>query len=704
MKQKKNFLPISRIKKRDGRIVPFQQAKIEFAIFRAGQATGEFGRKEAGRLAEKVVLHLKEKDFDGKTVSVEEVQDVVEEVLMEEGWFKTARAYIVYREQHKRLREFKGIDSDKLIGDYLEKLDWRVRENANMTFSLQGLNNHVASAISSHYWLNKIYPPAIKKAHLEGDFHIHNLQLLAPYCCGWDLYDLLLRGFGGVRGKIESRPAKHFRVALGQIVNFLYTLQGEIAGAVALANFDTLLAPFIAYDHLSYGEVKQCIQEFLYWMNVPTRVGFQTPFSNLTFDLTPPSDLSAEPVVVGGKPQKSTYGEFPREMAMLNRAFGEMMIEGDARGRVFTFPIPTYNITPNFNWQDENLIPVWQMTAKYGIPYFANFVNSDMKPADIRSMCCRLRLDTSRLKKRGGSLFASNPLTGSLGVVTINLPRIGYLSRNKKEFFQRLERLMDLARDSLEIKRKTIERFTEKNLLPYARHYLGGIKKRFGCYWANHFSTIGLNGMNEALLNFLGKDIGTKEGIKFAAEILRFMRKKLLGYQRETGNFYNLEATPAESTSYIFAKTDKKKYPEIIVANEEEVKKGAEPYYTNSSQLPVDFGPDVFLALQLQDPLQTLYTGGTVFHIFLGERLPSWESARRLIKKVAENFHLPYYTLTPTFSICPQHGYLIGEKPICPRCGAKTEVYSRVVGYLRPVDQWNAGKQAEFRQRRSFVL
>ena len=704
MVEKKSSPPISRIRKRDGRIVPFQKEKIETAIFKAGQATGEFGPKEAKRLAEKVVSRLEKKGFDGKIVSVEEVQDVVETILMEKGWFKTARAYIVYREQHKRLREFKGIDSDKLISEYLEELDWRVKENANMTFSLQGLNNHVASAISSHYWLNKIYPPQVKKAHLEADFHIHNLQLLAPYCCGWDLYDLLLRGFGGVRGKVESRPPKHFRVALGQIVNFLYTLQGEIAGAVALANFDTLLAPFVAYDHLSYREVKQCIQEFLYWMNVPTRVGFQTPFSNLTFDLTPPPDLAKEPVLIGGKLQNRTYGEFQKEMEMINKAFGEMMIEGDAKGRVFTFPIPTYNITSDFPWDDENLIPVWQMTAKYGIPYFANFVSSDMKPEDIRSMCCRLRLDTSELRKRGGSLFASNPLTGSLGVVTINMPRIGYLSKNKKEYFQRLERLMDLARDSLEIKRKTIERFTERGLLPYARHYLDGIKKRFGRYWANHFSTIGLNGMNESLINFLGKDISTKEGIEFAVEVLNFMRQRLLRYQKETGNFYNLEATPAESTSYVFARTDKKKYPKIIVANEKAVKKGAAPYYTNSTQLPVDFDGDVFQALKLQDPLQTRYTGGTVFHIFLGEKMPSWESTRNLIRKVAANFALPYYTLTPTFSICPQHGYLPGEKPKCPYCGKQTEVYSRVVGYLRPVDQWNAGKQAEFVQRKEFEV
>ncbi len=694
---------VKKIRKRDGRIVDFNQKKITDAIFKAIQAVEAEDGKLAKKLSDQVVKIIN-KRFLNKIPTVEDIQDIVEEVLIENKQTRTAKAYILYREQRTEVRELRKIDSDKLISEYLEQLDWRVKENANMSFSLQGLNNHVASAISAHYWLHKIYPPEIRKAHIDSDFHIHNLQLLAPYCCGWDLYDLLVRGFGGVPGKIESRPPKHFRVALGQIVNFLYTLQGEIAGAVALANFDTLLAPFIAYDKLSYKEVKQCIQEFLYWMNVPTRVGFQTPFSNLTFDLTVPKTLENEAVIVGGKPQNSTYGEFQEEMNQINQAFAEIMLEGDAKGRVFTFPIPTYNITRDFDWENGVLKPMWQMTAKYGIPYFANFISSDMKPEDVRSMCCRLRLDVSQLQRRGGSLFASNPLTGSIGVVTINMPRIGYLSKTKEEFFNRLEELMDLAKNSLEIKRKTMEHFTEIGLYPYCRHYLDGIKMRFNKFWANHFSTIGLNGTNEALINFMGKNIGTKEGQKFAQEILDFMREKLIEYQEETGNMYNLEATPAESTTYVFAKTDKKKYPKIIVANEEAVKKGAAPYYTNSTQLPVGFTDDVFEALKLQDPLQTRYTGGTVVHVFLGESMPSWESTRDLVKKIAQNFHLPYFTLSPTFSICPEHGYVRGEHHKCPQCGKKTEVYSRVVGYLRPVNQWNKGKQAEFKQRVEFRI
>jgi len=694
---------VKKIRKRDGRIVDFNQKKITDAIFKAIQAVEAEDGKLAKKLSDQVVKIIN-KRFLNKIPTVEDIQDIVEEVLIENKQTRTAKAYILYREQRTEVRELRKIDSDKLISEYLEQLDWRVKENANMSFSLQGLNNHVASAISAHYWLHKIYPPEIRKAHIDSDFHIHNLQLLAPYCCGWDLYDLLVRGFGGVPGKIESRPPKHFRVALGQIVNFLYTLQGEIAGAVALANFDTLLAPFIAYDKLSYKEVKQCIQEFLYWMNVPTRVGFQTPFSNLTFDLTVPKTLENEAVIVGGKPQNSTYGEFQEEMNQINQAFAEIMLEGDAKGRVFTFPIPTYNITRDFDWENGVLKPMLQMTAKYGIPYFANFISSDMKPEDVRSMCCRLRLDVSQLQRRGGSLFASNPLTGSIGVVTINMPRIGYLSKTKEEFFNRLEELMDLAKNSLEIKRKTMEHFTEIGLYPYCRHYLDGIKMRFNKFWANHFSTIGLNGTNEALINFMGKNIGTKEGQKFAQEILDFMREKLIEYQEETGNMYNLEATPAESTTYVFAKTDKKKYPKIIVANEEAVKKGAAPYYTNSTQLPVGFTDDVFEALKLQDPLQTRYTGGTVVHVFLGESMPSWESTRDLVKKIAQNFHLPYFTLSPTFSICPEHGYVRGEHHKCPQCGKKTEVYSRVVGYLRPVNQWNKGKQAEFKQRVEFRI
>lgn len=695
---------LKKIKKRDGRIVDFDSQKIVAAIFKAGKETGEFKESQAAKLSKIVVATLLERGFDGEIPSVEEVQDIVEETLMQEGFYKTAKAYILYREQHKTLREFKGIDSDKLVGEYLEQLDWRVKENANMAFSLQGLNNQVASTISSHYWLNKIYPKDIRQAHLGADFHIHNLQLLAPYCCGWDLKDLLARGFGGVPGKVESRPPRHLRTALGQAVNFLYTLQGEIAGAVALANFDTYLAPFIRYDRLSYPQVKQAMQEFLYWMNVPTRVGFQTPFSNLTFDLTPPGTVAQEPVVIGGTYRNESYGEFEEEMGMINKAFAEVMLEGDARGRVFTFPIPTYNITKDFNWDSPNLNLIWEMTARYGIPYFANFVSSDMKPEDIRSMCCRLRLDASQLQKRGGSLFASNPLTGSVGVVTINVARIGFLSKSRKEFFERLGHLMDLAYQSLEIKRKTMEHFTEVGLFPYARHYLDMVKERFDSYWANHFSTIGLNGVNEALVNFMGVDVASRRGRKFALKVLDFMLGKLLKYQEESSHLYNLEATPAESTTYIFAKEDKKRFPKMIAANEDAYRRGAAPFYSNSTHLPVSFTDDLFEALELQDELQSKYTGGTVLHGFLGESLPSGEAVKNLVNKIVKNYRLPYFTVTPTFSICVEHGYLSGEHFSCPHCARPTEVFSRVVGYLRPVNQWNLGKRAEFAERKEFVV
>ncbi|RLI27549.1 ribonucleoside triphosphate reductase, partial [Candidatus Bathyarchaeota archaeon] len=497
-------------------------------------------------------------------------------------------------------------------------------------------------------------------------------------------------------------PAKHFRTALGQVVNFFYTLQGEAAGAQAFSNFDTHLAPFIRYDGLSQKEVEQALQEFFFNMNVPTRVGFQTPFTNVTLDLKVPDFMKNEPVIIGGKLMDETYGDMQEEMEMFNEAFLKVMLEGDARGRVFTFPIPTYNVTKDFDWDSPVAQKLFEVTAKYGVPYFSNFVNSDMKPEDVRSMCCRLRIDNRELRKRGGGFFGANPLTGSIGVVTLNLPRIGYLSKDETEFFERLEALMETARDSLEIKRKVLERFTEKGLYPYSRHYLRLVKEGFGKYWKNHFSTIGLVGMNEAILNLFGYGIATPEGLKFAIKVLTFMREKLADFQEETGNIYNLEATPAEGTSYRLARIDKRKYPDIIVANEKYLSKGAEPFYTNSSQLPVDYEIDLFEALEHQDKLQTLYTGGTVFHIYLGERVYSWKATAELVKKVAWNFHLPYFTLTPTFSICPSHGYLSGGHKHCPKCGAKCEVYSRVVGYLRPVDQWNDGKQAEFAIRRTF--
>ncbi|MBL7150489.1 ribonucleoside triphosphate reductase [Candidatus Microgenomates bacterium] len=695
---------VIKIRKRNGRLVVFDKQKIINVIYKAGRATGEFGKNEAEKLANSVVRALNKK-YDGfKIPKVEEIQDVVEETLMRKNWYQTLRAYILYRSRHAKLRRVKLLLSEttKLIKDYIQQADWRVKENANMAYSLQGLNNHIASSVIARYWLQEIYPPKPAQAHIDGDFHIHDLSFLGSYCVGWDLYDLLLEGFKGVPGKIQSRPAKHFRVALGQVANFLYTMQGESAGANALSNFDTLLAPFIAYDELNYKGVKQAMQEFLYNMNVPTRVGFQSPFTNLTFDLTVPSDFASQPVIIAGKPQKRKYAEFQKEMDMLNKAFAEVMLEGDARGRVFTFPIPTYNLTRDFNWENPTLDPIFEMSAKYGIPYWANFVNSDMKPEETRSMCCRLRLDLSALAKRGGGLFGANALTGSIGVITLNMSRIGYLAKSKQSFLNRTGRLMDLAKEALEVKRKVVERFTERGLYPYSRFYLRGNKERLGGYWAGHFSTIGLNGLNEGLINLMKKNIATKAGREFAGVVLDYMREKLVDYQKETGNLYNLEATPAEGTSYRLAKIDKKKYPQIIVANEKQVKKGAAPFYTNSSQLPVDVDGDLFQALKLQDSLQCKYTGGTVFHTFLGERLENGEEVKVLAKKIVKNFSLPYFSFTPTFSVCPEHGYLKGEHFQCPKCGAESEVYSRVVGYLRPVSQWNKGKKAEFDIRKSF--
>lgn len=697
---------ITKIKKRSGRIVTFNPLKIVNAIERAFKAIGEKDGARVRVLADKTVKKLEER-YDGKIIpQVEEIQNIIEEVLMQHGHYDVARAYILYRDLKNRVRDIHSlIDSDELVGDYLSKLDWRVRENSNMAYSLQGLNNHVSSVVSANYWLNKIYTPQIRQAHIDGDLHIHNLQMLAAYCCGWDLRDLLVGGFGGVPGKIECKPPKHFRTALGQLVNFFYTLQGEIAGAVAVSNFDSFLAPFIAFDGLSYSEVKQSLQEFIFNMNVPTRVGFQTPFSNVTLDLSIPDFLAKEPVIIAGIPQGKTYEEFQKEVDIFNKAFAEVMLEGDAKGRVFTFPIPTYSITRDFNWDNPIYKGIWEMTRKYGIPYFSNFVNSDMKPEDVRSMCCRLRLSTKELQHRGGGLFGANPLTGSLGVVTLNLPRIGYLSKTKKEYFEKLSHLMDLAKEALLLKRTVVEKFTEEGLYPYSKVYLGAVKDRFGEYWKNHFNTIGLIGMNESLLNFMNKNIGEEEGRVFAEEILDFMRTKLLIYQKETDQMFNLEATPAEGTSYNLAKRDKKLYPGIICANEKEIGTDhAEPFYTNSTHLPVNFTDDIFQALDLQDSLQTKYTGGTVFHGFLGESLPDTDAVKTMVKKIAEHYHLPYYTLTPTFSVCPGHGYLKGKQDTCPECGKMCEVWSRIVGYLRPVVQWNVGKQMEFAERMTYRI
>lgn len=674
---------IKQIRKRSGEIVDFDQAKITQAIYKALKAVGRDDEKLAAQLSEEAVKIINNKFHPRSIPAIEEIQDVVEEVLIRENLIKAAKSYILYREQHARLRDLKHLlDSNDIIDGYLKQLDWRVKENANMAYSLQGLNNHVASAVSSHYWLNKIYPPEIRQAHADGVIHLHDLQILAVYCCGWDLQAVLRQGFGGVPGKVSSKPAKHLRVALGHAVNFFYTLQGEAAGAQAFANFDTLLAPFVRYDGLGEHAVKQAMQEFIFNMSVPTRVGFQTPFTNLTFDLTCPSTLANENVIIGGVPQKETYKEFQREMDMINRAFAEVMMEGDANGRVFTFPIPTYNISPDFEWDNHNLDPVWEMTAKYGIPYFANFINSDMKAEDARSMCCRLRLDNRELRKRGGGMFAANPLTGSIGVVTMNMPRIGYLSKgNKEAFYSRLGQSMDLARQSLKIKREVLENFTEMGLYPYSKVYLKDIRERFGQYWRNHFNTIGINGMNEAMVNFMGKPISDPDAHKFALEIMDFMLQRMANYQEEDDQLYNLEATPAEGVTYRFAKRDKELYPDIIVANDEQFKeRGAAPYYTNSTHLPVSYSNDIFEVLEKQDALQVKYTGGTVVHGFIGEKMPNIDSTKSLVKKIAESFRLPYFTITPTFSVCPKHGYLPGEHRYCPVCDDE-------IGFIREQEE-----------------
>ena len=689
------------IKKRDGRTAKFDRKKIEKAIEKAGLETGEFDVAQAIELTDKVLGVLETRN-QKRLPSVEDIQDIVEDALIDSKFKKTAKAYIIYRDQHKKLREITSNAHVDLIDKYLENLDWKVNENSNMGYSLQGLNNYVSAEITKTYWLDKIYTSKIGQAHKEGDLHIHDLNLLSVYCVGWDLTDLLQEGFTGVAGKVASKPAKHFRSALGQVVNFFYTLQGEAAGAQAFSDFDTLLAPFIRADKLSYEEVKQAIQEFVFNVNVPTRVGFQTPFTNITLDLECPKHMADNPVIIGGEMQDTTYGEYQEEMNMLNKALLEVLSEGDANGRVFTFPIPTVNITKDFNWDNPVIESLWEASAKYGIPYFSNFINSDMDPEDARSMCCRLRIDNRQLEYRGGGLFGSNPMTGSVGVVTINLPRLALKSKNEKEFFKGLAELMDMAKDSLETKRKVLERLTDANLYPYTKFYLRNIKQRFNQYWKNHFSTIGLIGTNEAALNLLGVDIGTEKGKAFAEKTLDFMRDRLVEYQKETGNNYNLEATPAEGTTYRLAQLDKASFPDRAhFANGI----GAEvkcPFYTNSSHLPVNYTDDLFELMDLQDNLQTKYTGGTVIHFFLGERMDDPQTLKKLVKTICENYKLPYFTFSPSFSICKNHGYIVGEHPECPKCGETTEVYSRVVGFLRPVSQWNKGKQAEFEMRKHY--
>ena len=690
------------IQKRDGRVCGFDPKKITDAIAKAGRASEEFDDREARKLTLKVLTLASQMGL-GPIPEVEEIQDIVERVLLDSPFHKSAKAYILYREQHAQIRQIATRASVKLVESYIDNMDWKIKENSNMSYSLQGLNNYISSDVTAEYWLNRVYPPEVRRAHKSGDIHIHDLSLLSVYCVGWDLQDLLLQGFKGVKGKVESSPPKHFRSALGQVVNFFYTLQGEAAGAQAISNFDTLLAPFVRHDNLDYNSAKQALQEFVFNINIPTRVGFQTPFTNITMDLKVPGTLKDSPVIIGGQYHPSeTYGDFQAEMDLINRAFADVMMEGDAKGRVFTFPIPTYNITEDFDWDNPSLESIWRMTGRYGIPYFSNFINSDMSPEDARSMCCRLRLDNRELAKRGGGLFGANPLTGSIGVVTINLPRIGFQNSTREGFFEALSEMVGIARESLVIKRKILERFTENNLYPYAKFYLDKIKEQTGCYWKNHFSTIGLVGMNEACLNFLGHDIGSSEGRTFALEVMDYLRDELSRIQEETGEIFNLEATPAEGTVYRLAMLDKNRAPEIVCANEDGYRRGEAPFYTNSTQLPVNYTDDIFESLTLQDDLQTKYTGGTVFHAFLGEQIEDLSGAKALIRKIAENFRLPYFTLSPTFSVCPEHGYLSGEVAACTVCGRETEVYSRVVGYLRPVAQWNDGKQAEYAMRKTF--
>ncbi len=690
---------IIKILKRDGRIEFFNKQKIADAIFKAAQACGGKNRELSAELAE-LVVKAAEVKFVDKIPSVEDIQDLVEEVLINEGHAQTAKAYILYRERRQEARKISALigETSELFTGYLADKDWGVKENANMQKSVNGLNNYVREHFTKKYWLYKVYPKEVREAHESGDIHLHDLGFFGPYCAGWDVRQLLTDGFGGVSGKVESRPAKHLRSFLGQLVNSTFTTQGETAGAQAWSSIDTYCAPFIYYDNMTYEQVRQCLQEFVFNINVPTRVGFQCPFSNLTFDIKVPRTLADQPVVIGGELKDKTYKEFQKEMDIFNKAFCDVMLEGDSKGRVFTFPIPTINVTKEFDWNSEVVNAFMEITCKYGIPYFANYINSDLNPEDAVSMCCRLRLDVSELRKRGGGLFGSNPHTGSIGVVTINLPRIGYLSKTEGEFLERVRHMAVIAKTSLEIKRKIVEAQSERGLYPYSTHYLRGVKERTGEYWSNHFNTIGIIGMNEACLNFMGKDISTPEGQQFTIRVMNYMREIMVEFQKETGHMYNLEATPAEGTSYRLALLDKKYYPGIITAGEEDV------YYTNSAQLPVGFGEDIMETVRLQDEIQSLFTGGTVQHLYLGESVKDINAAKKLIKKVFETSKMPYISITPTFSVCPNHGYIDGEHFTCPECGADAEVYTRVVGYLRPVQNFNNGKKEEWRERVKYEL
>lgn len=681
---------ISTIRKRDGKLVPYDNYKIANAIFKAAEAVGDKDFGLALSLAKKVEEIIGLKFHPNSIPAVEELQDIVEKVLIESGHARIAKAYIIYREQHRRFRSTHDLmlDISNTMDGYLKREDWRVHENSNVNYSLGGLILHNSGAITANYWLENIYGHDISSAHRNGDFHIHDLSMFSGYCAGWSLRQLIAEGLGGVKGKISSTPPKHLSTLVQQMVNFLGILQNEWAGAQAFSSFDTYLAPFIRVDNLSYKEVKQQIQAFIFGVNTPSRWGSQAPFTNITLDWVVPDDLKDQPAVVGGKPLDETYSEFQAEMDMINKAFLEVLIEGDADGRGFSYPIPTYNLTKSFNWDSENAKLLFKMTGKYGTPYFQNFINSSLNPSDVRSMCCRLQLDKRELRNRGGGLFGSDEFTGSIGVVTINLPRIGYLSTNKDEYYRQLDHFMDLARDSLEIKRNVITRLMDQGLFPYTQRYLK--------HWNNHFSTIGLIGMNESVLNFMGKDMSDPEAREFAKEVLVYMRNRLVKYQEQTGHLFNLEATPGEGTSYRLAKIDRSKFSRMIIPGNEN------PFFTNSTQLPVDVTSDLFDALDMQNSIQKLYTGGTVFHAFIGEAIDDAEVCKKLIRKIASNYEIPYFTISPTFSICRLHGYIKGEHFSCPNCSEETEVYSRIVGYYRPVQNWNAGKKSEYAMRKLF--
>ena len=683
------------VTKRDGEITEFNLTKISEAIRKAYEAREkEYNQDIIDLLALKVTADFEPKIKEHK-IAVEDIQDSVESVLIKAGYADVAKGYILYRKQREKIRNLNStlLDYKEIVDSYVKVTDWRVKENSTVTYSVGGLILSNSGAITANYWLSEIYDEEIGKAHKNADIHIHDLSMLTGYCAGWSLKQLIQEGLGGVTGRITSAPAKHLSVLCNQMVNFLGIMQNEWAGAQAFSSFDTYLAPFVKADHLTYREVKKCIESFIFGVNIPSRWGTQAPFSNITLDWTVPNDLANLPAIVGGKEQDFTYGDCKEEMDMINRAFIETMIEGDAQGRGFQYPIPTYSITKDFDWSDtENNRLLFEMTAKYGTPYFSNYINSDMEPSDVRSMCCRLRLDLRELRKKSGGFFGSGESTGSVGVVTINMPRIAYLSKNEEEFYERLDKMMDIAARSLHIKRVVISRLLDEGLYPYTKRYLGSFD--------NHFSTIGLIGMNEAGLNakWIRKDLTHPETQKFTKDVLNHMRERLSDYQEEYGDLYNLEATPAESTTYRLAKHDVEQFPDIITAAED----CGTPYYTNSSHLPVGYTEDVFAALDIQDELQTLYTSGTVFHTFLGEKLPDWKSAAALVRKIAENYKLPYYTMSPTYSICKNHGYISGEQYTCPICGEETEVYSRITGYYRPVKNWNDGKLQEFKERKVY--